>query len=71
MLRKKVNIAAIISVKSQVKHVLFVKFPLIFLMEIQGASRETDVLEMDVTEQVEGVEAWVGAIKLVRPCHFS
>ena len=27
---------------------------------IQGASRETDVFEMDVTEQVEGVEAWVG-----------
>jgi hypothetical protein len=25
-----------------------------------GASRETDVFEMDVTEQVEGVEAWVG-----------
>jgi hypothetical protein len=27
---------------------------------LQGASRETDVFEMDVTEQVEGVEAWVG-----------
>ena len=27
---------------------------------IQGASRETDVFEMDVTEQVDGVEAWVG-----------
>ena len=27
---------------------------------IQGVSRETDVFEMDVTEQVEGVEAWVG-----------
>ena len=27
---------------------------------IQGASRETDVFEMDVTEQVEGVEARVG-----------
>ena len=27
---------------------------------IQGASRETDVFEMSVTEQVEGVEAWVG-----------
>ena len=26
----------------------------------QGASREMDVFEMDVTEQVEGVEAWVG-----------
>ena len=30
------------------------------LVVIQGASRETDVFEMDVTEQVEGVEAWVG-----------
>ena len=28
--------------------------------EVQGASQETDVFEMDVTEQVEGVEAWVG-----------
>ena len=27
---------------------------------IQSASRETDVFEMDVTEQVEGVEVWVG-----------
>jgi len=27
---------------------------------IQCASRETDVFEIDVTEQVEGVEAWVG-----------
>jgi hypothetical protein len=27
---------------------------------LQGASRETDVFEMDVKEQVEGVEAWVG-----------
>ena len=27
---------------------------------VQDASRETDVFEMDVTEQVEGVEAWVG-----------
>ena len=26
----------------------------------QGASREMDVFEMDVTEQVEGIEAWVG-----------
>jgi hypothetical protein len=26
---------------------------------LQGASRETDVFEIDVTEQVEGVEAWV------------
>ena len=25
---------------------------------MQDASRETDVFEMDVTEQVEGVEAW-------------
>ena len=25
----------------------------------QGASRETDVFETDITEQVEGVEAWV------------
>ena len=30
------------------------------LCHIQGASRETDVFEMDVTEQVQGVEAWVG-----------
>ena len=33
------------------------------LVNVQGASRETDVFEMDVTEQVEGVEgveAWVG-----------
>ena len=28
--------------------------------EVQGASRETDVFEMDVTEEVESVEAWVG-----------
>ena len=28
---------------------------------IQEASGETDGFEMDVTEQVEGVEAWVGA----------
>jgi len=27
---------------------------------IQGVSRETDVFEIDVTEQVEDVEAWVG-----------
>ena len=27
---------------------------------IQGVSRETDVFEMDVTEQVGGIEAWVG-----------
>ena len=27
---------------------------------IQGASREKDFLEMDVTEQVEGVESWAG-----------
>jgi hypothetical protein len=27
---------------------------------IQGASRETDVFEMDITEQVERVEACVG-----------
>ena len=27
---------------------------------IPGASRETDISEMDVTGQVEGVEAWVG-----------
>ena len=30
-----------------------------------------DIFEMDVTEQVKGIEAWVGTIKLVRPCHFS
>ena len=30
------------------------------LQLIQGASRETDVFEMDVTEQIVGVEAWVG-----------
>ena len=30
------------------------------LQDVQGASREKDVLKMDVTEQVEGVEAWVG-----------
>ena len=29
-------------------------------MYIQGASPELDVFEVDVTEQVEGVEAWVG-----------
>jgi hypothetical protein len=29
-------------------------------MVIQGASREMDVFEMDVTEQVEGIEAWEG-----------
>jgi len=28
--------------------------------KVQGASWETDVFEMDITEQVEGVEAWVG-----------
>ena len=27
---------------------------------LQGESRGTDVFEMDITEQVEGVEAWVG-----------
>jgi hypothetical protein len=27
---------------------------------IQGASREKDVFEMDVKEQIEGVETWVG-----------
>ena len=27
---------------------------------IRGASREKRVFEMNVTEQVEGVEAWVG-----------
>ena len=30
------------------------------LLLIQGASRETDVFEMDVTEQVQEVEAWNG-----------
>jgi len=30
------------------------------LKHLQGASQETDVFEMDLTEQVEGVEAWVG-----------
>ena len=29
---------------------------------IQGASRETGVFEMDVTEQVEGIETWVRGI---------
>jgi hypothetical protein len=28
--------------------------------KIQGASRKKDGFEIDVTEQVEGVEAWVG-----------
>ena len=28
--------------------------------KVQGASWETDVFEMDVMEQAEGVEAWVG-----------
>ena len=28
--------------------------------KLQGASREKDVFEVDVTEQVERVEAWVG-----------
>ena len=37
----------------------------------QSASRETDIFEMDFTEQVEGVEDWVGAIKLVRSFNFS
>jgi len=32
-------------------------------MFVQGASRETDVFEIDVTEQVEGVEAWAGGIE--------
>ena len=27
---------------------------------VQDVSREMDVFEIDVTEQVEGVEAWVG-----------
>ena len=34
--------------------------PVCYRNNIQGASRETDVFEMDVTEQVEGVEALVG-----------
>ena len=29
-------------------------------MYVQNVSRETDVFEMDVTERLEGVEAWVG-----------
>ena len=36
------------------------KWPLMTVVKIQDASRETDVFEMNVTEQVEGVEAWVG-----------
>ena len=32
-------------------------------MFIQGASRETDVFEIDVTEQVEGIGAWVAGNK--------
>jgi hypothetical protein len=30
------------------------------LIKKKVASRETDVFEMDVTEQIEGVETWVG-----------
>jgi hypothetical protein len=31
-----------------------------YVNNIQSASRETDVFEIDVTEQIEGIEAWVG-----------
>jgi hypothetical protein len=31
-----------------------------FLKDVQDEWRETDVFEKDVTEQVEGVEVWVG-----------
>ena len=41
-------------------YILIVNMGLFILVFIQSASRETDVFEMDVTEQVEGVEAWVG-----------
>ena len=49
-------------VKSPQKRCLQVKCPpaVRIAEEVQSASREMDVFEMDVTEQVEGVEAWQG-----------
>jgi hypothetical protein len=43
----------LIILNSEIQHVIW---------HVQGASWETDVFEMDVTEQVEGVEAWVGVV---------
>jgi len=41
------------------------------MIHVQGMSRETDVFEMDVTEQVQGVEAWVGGNETLQAMPFQ